>query len=239
MSVFQDKKFEELDYVSQLIEPIDSQLNVLLGKLPDEFIIDAPTIFHMMKARGSTYINKSSILDYLIGKFNLIELVQSMRTTRDAIEDCFELEVNENIIVDFDEKSLSKPIKFIKIVQNLDDRFLEKILGQEGLHSVYACCSINMSNYHRVNEIMEMLGGCDSGFKTKSYKKKRSIILHRLETIFKKNEWNIKDTELANKVGFWICSYIENGTISALSNLCRLKVMTHSGNPIYSMKEVQ
>jgi hypothetical protein len=238
MSVFQDKKFEELDYVSQLIEPIDSQLNVLLGKLPDEFIIDAPTIFHMMKTKGSTYLNKSSILDYLIGQLNLKEFVCTMQISRDVIEDCFELEENENIIIDFEENSLSTPIKFTKIVQNLDDKALEKILGQEGLHKMYAC-DFNMSNYHRVNEIMEMLGGCDGGFKTKSYRKKRHTLLNRLEVIFRKNEWNIKDTELANKVGFWIRSYIEDGNIAALSNLCRLKVMTHSGNPIYSMKEVQ
>ena len=36
MSVFHDKKFEELDWVSQAIEPIESDLN----KIPDALFID-------------------------------------------------------------------------------------------------------------------------------------------------------------------------------------------------------
>ncbi len=58
-------------------------------------------------------------------------------------------------------------------------------------------------------------------------------------SLFKTNEWKIKDTELANKVGFWIKDYIVDGNLAAYSNFCRLKVMTHKDQPIYSMEEVE
>lgn len=240
MSVFQDKKFEGLDYVSQLIEPIDSQLNVLLGELPDEFIIDAQTLRNLLHSRGSSYLSKGSILNYILSTLhlqNFAELINS--ASFDAIEKCFELHVDDNnIIFDFDKNFLSQPIKLIKVTQNLDDKILEKLLGQEGLYTVYNC-DFSQYNMSRANDIMEMLGECESGIKTKTYRKKRSVVLHRLEAIFRNNEWKIKDMELANKVGYWVRSYIEDGNIAALSNLCRLKVMTHTGNPIYSMKEVK
>jgi hypothetical protein len=91
----------------------------------------------------------------------------------------------------------------------------------------------------RANEIMEILGGCEGGLRTRSIRRKRAALHDRLVKLFKDNEWNIKDTTLANKVGFWICSYVKEGNLAAFSNFCRLKVMTHKGQPIYSMEEVQ
>jgi hypothetical protein len=98
--------------------------------------------------------------------------------------------------------------------------------------------SFNMS-VSRANEILELLGNSDAGLRSRSPRKKKESLYYRLKNLFETNEWNIKDTELANKIGVWIVSYILNGDLSALSNFCRLKVMTHKGQPIYSMEEVK
>ena len=45
MGVFDDKKFEELDWISQATEPIDSELNEVLGAVPEEVVLD----FNMYK----------------------------------------------------------------------------------------------------------------------------------------------------------------------------------------------
>ena len=91
----------------------------------------------------------------------------------------------------------------------------------------------------RANDIMELLGGCEEGLRSRSDRRKKSVIHKRVGEIFKDNLWNIRDTELATKVGSWIRCYIENGNLAAYSNFCRLKVMTHKGQPIYSMEEVK
>ena len=82
-----------------------------------------------------------------------------------------------------------------------------------------------------------ILGGCGEAMKNKSGKKKVTAIKERLIKIFETNEWRIRDMALANKVGFWIKGYISGGNLADLTNLCKLKVMTHNNMPIYSVKE--
>ena len=89
----------------------------------------------------------------------------------------------------------------------------------------------------RINEILDTLGGCTEDMKNRSARKKLHRVKGRLEEIFRTNEWRVRDMNLANNVGYWIKAYIMNGTISDLVNLTKLKVMTHSNMPIYSIKE--
>lgn len=236
MGVFDDKKFEELDWISQATEPIDSKLNEALGLFPESIELDF-NLFMEMLGEYISYTNElttSKAADYLLKKYD-IELHYS---ERNILSDLIKFEIDEGTFIDFERKAIVGGLRLIKTASTTDEKLLEKILGREGIE---ACGSMHMEDgaLSRANEILELLGKCEKGLRTRSSYKKRDAIRRRLVEIFKTNEWKIKDTELANKVGFWIRNYVSNGNLAALSNFCRLKVMTHKDQPIYSMEEVE
>lgn len=242
MSVFADKKFEELDWISQATEPIDSKLNVILSKIPDEIELTFDFVVKTMTSSMYTEVNPISIIRQALYNSASEQISMSWDDER-TLKECFEFQYPENAIIDFERKFITPGIKMVKLSSTLDEKVLEAILGREGIVAVgtlYDIPSLNLSaSLSRANEIIELLGKCDDGLRTKSFKKKRGVIVRRLKELFKTNEWKIKDTELANKVGFWIKSYILEGDLAAFSNFCRLKVMTHKELPIYSMEEVK
>lgn len=235
MGVFDDKKFEELDWISQATEPIDSIMNEALSLIPDETIIDFPT-YKKMVGNYDLNLSISRIVDYLVKRYtNHIDISYQQRN---ALLDCFNIEMDPQVLLDFEKQQIVGNIKVIKIASTMDEKVLESMLGHEGIEEV-GRVFISHSAMSRANEIMELLGKCEEGLRTRSERKKRLIMKNRLAILFKNNEWKIKDTELANRVGFWIRDYIKDGNLAALSNFCRLKVMTHKGQPIYSMEEIK
>lgn len=240
MGVFDDKKFDELDWISQATEPIDSELNSILGQLPDEFVIDFAT-FKLLQDRSYTNrVEIGQILQYLTVTLNIMPDELGWTRWANVIVSCFKLNLSSrDIIINFEEETIEGGVvSLIKTTSILDDRALQSILGDEGCERVRAL-SIYRDRFPRANEIMELLGKCDDGIKTRSDYKKRRAIMVRLREIMKNNEWNIKDTSLANKVGTWIVEYIEDGNLASYSNFCRLKVMTHKNQAIYSIEEVK
>lgn len=238
MGVFDDKKFEQLDWISQATEPIDSQMNDFLGKIPDVVKID----FQLYKkiANFGPDISIGQIILSMKEKYAPYSELSYGQVS--VLDKCFKLEFSTNeIIIDFENEIISGgEITLIKLNSTMDEKILENILGQEGIESLHpSIMHGSTDSLSRANEIMELLGNCENGLKTRSDRKKRGAILNRLNDLFKNNEWNIRDTELANKVGYWIRDYIMDGNLAAFSNFCRLKVMTHKNQPIYSMEEVQ
>jgi len=238
MGVFDDKKFEELDWISQATEPIDSPLNEILGVIPDEINIDYDLFMNMAGDNYSLDLSVDRVILYTLRRAPGHSETRLTWQERDVISRCFTIEMSEDTILDCKAKTLTGEIKVIKITKNLDDRDLEAILGREGidqLNNMY----IPNDGTSRANDILELLGGCDDALKTRSPQRKRSIMIQRMKKLFKENEWKIKDTVLANKVGVWIYDYVMYGNLAAYSNFCRLKVMTHKGQPIYSMEEAK
>jgi hypothetical protein len=236
MGVFDDKKFEELDWISQATEPIDSVLNEVLNSIPEELVIDYSTYIAMVNSSYSLELDIAIAVDYCINKYSSkVDISWDQRRT---LTELFKFESSgSDIILNFENKTIIGEIKLIKLASTLDEKVLESLLGQDGILAV-GSMFMNSSSFSRANEIIELLGKCDSGLKTRSERKKKHAIAHRLRALFKNNEWKIKDTELANKVGFWIRDYISDGNLAAFSNFCRLKVMTHRDQPIYSMEEI-
>lgn len=236
MGVFDDKKFEELDWISQATEPIDSELNEILGALPEEVIID----FSMYKAMAgdswSLELSIDRMVNYLMGIHTPGRYLSWQ--DKNIIIPCFKIEMDNNVDLDFENQTITGEIKLVKTQSTLDEKVLEGMLGREGIDGLNSMYFDN-AGLGRANEVMEILGGCDEGLRTRSHRRKVSIIRNRLVKLFKANEWKIKDTELANKVGKWIRAYIQDGNLAAWSNFCRLKVMTHKDQPIYSMEEVK
>ncbi len=237
MGVFDDKKFESLDWISQATEPIDSAINDLLSRLPEETVIDYD-LYMRIAARGyGLDLESRKILSYLVAEdehFNGMSW-----DARAVLGNCFELQVTGELILDLENHTLTGgEIKFVKTTHTLDEKVLQDMLGKDGMSKINQMF-IPAEGLSRANEVMEILGKCEEGMRTRSGRRKRVLLVQRLRDIFKANEWNIRDTELANKVGYWIVEYVKYGNLAAWSNFCRLKVMTHKGQPIYSMEEIK
>lgn len=238
MGVFDDKKFEELDWISQATEPIDSQMNEILGKVPEIIPIDFNLYEKIVNNGYGLDLSLNSVIAFAIAKFTPESSIS--RNQMHALEKCFILEfTSDEVILDFEKKSIyGGEIHLVKLNSTMDEKVLESMLGSEGVDTVSYTRLNGGGSLTRTNEVMEILGKCEDGLKTRSERRKRSILVKRLRLLFKNNEWKIKDTELANKVGIWISEYISDGNLAAFSNFCRLKVMTHKDQPIYSMEEV-
>lgn len=237
MGVFDDKKFDELDWISQATEPIDSKMNEVLGLIPESLTFDFNLYVEMINGAYGLDLSLDRAIAHCLSTYS--PDVHLTCDQKNVLRDMFEFQINpdESIILDFENRTLTGEIKLIKLASTMDEKVLESLLGKEGIMAVSAmyCGPAGLS---RANEIMDLLGQCEEGMRTRSDRRKRRIIQTRLTNLFKINEWNIRDTELANKVGFWIRDYVSSGNLAAFSNFCRLKVMTHKNQPIYSMEEV-
>lgn len=235
MDSLEDKKFESLDWISQLVEPMESELNVAVASLPDEVVFSASDIARFVRSH-SAYIGLSNVLDLLIKDYCQKIEISSYKEMK-AVKNCFELQVIDNPIIDFSKMEIrGGQIKLVKKVHFIEEKYLKECLGSSALNTIIVG-SYFQESMPRFNEVFQILGGCDKGIKSRSLHRKKSYLYDRLDIFFKKNEWNIKDTTLANKVGFWIDDYLRSGNLSAISNLRKLKTMAVKGQPIYSMEE--
>ena len=237
MGVFDDTKLEQLDWMTQMTETIDSDLNSLLAKLPDRTPI---TVDYIIEG-GNSYLSLS--VRNLVSLY-IANVEKDLRLSWDeerCIDGCFNFEILGAPELDLRTKVISGgEIFMVKTVATLSDEELQPLMGKRGISAIGRNSSFNgAGQVERLNEVLDILGGCSEAIKNRSGKKKASAIRTRLTEIFLTNEWRIRDMNLANKIGPWIMGYVVYGNLADLTNLCKLKVMTHSNMPIYSVKEEQ
>jgi hypothetical protein len=232
MGVFDDKKYEELDWISKAVEPVEANIAKLLSELPDQYVFDYSTF---LKVAGDNYrlsLNtRRALLHAASAEGKRVEYDDLV-----LLEGCYELAVSPNTLINFETETLEGEIKLIKVKNTFDDEELKNMLGFKGIRELSSIIYSNMTVSH-VHEVAELLGKCEHITKFRSKRKKIIILKNRVKEIFANNEWNIKDVELANKMCTWIAMYITKGNMAAYTNFCKLKVMTHKGLPIYSMEE--
>jgi hypothetical protein len=236
MGVFEDKKLEQLDWMSQMTETIESYLNTILAKLPNQIIITAEDI---LRHSGTSYLQlnvNNLISDYIDKSRDDSHITWE---EHNLLLKCFAFEIKKDAEIDLRTGILSGEITLVKIKQTFSDEDLQPLMGRTGVDIIGRVSDYGGGNVpiERLNEILDILGGCGEAMKNRSGKKKAVAIKNRLRQIFATNEWRIRDMTLANKIGTWIRGYIVDGNLADLTNLCKLKVMTHNNMPIYSVKE--
>ena len=236
MGVFDDQKLEKLDWMTQMTETIESDLNTMLAKLPSLIPVTARDI---LDQSGSSYMSLSA-RDIISKYFKRIRNEEQLSwDEQHLLEECFQFETRGDTEIDLRTGILSGEIYVIKIKETFSDEELQPLMGRRGIEHFGRASEYGNSEapLDRLNEVLDILGNCSEAMKTKSGKKKAAAIKARLTEIFKTNEWRIRDMTLANKVCYWIKGYIDDGNLANLTNLCKLKVMTHNNMPIYSVKE--
>ena len=235
MGIFDDKKYDELDWVSQAVQPIISPLTQILEALPERTDISDSFL-----KQGSEYSHgRFSVSDFVnLAVANLKDVNNKVSwDERSILEECFAFEMpQEDVILNLVDNTLSAKIFLVKTKFTLEDDKLKTTLGREGLSAIREIKNWSM-DISRTNEMLELLEKCEDVLKSRSTKFKRQALSRRIGDILHNNEWCIKSTELANKIGIWIADYINTGNLAALSNITRLKVITYKGAPIYSIEE--
>lgn len=245
MGIFNDKSYDDLDWLSKATEPIDSHIDDIIAFLPDSKEIDFD-FFLMLSSRSEYFayseIRINIIVDFLLKASTNTNVYQSFydlaHDQKREIMKCFAFETEGNPLLDFEKKTIhGGTIIFKKISNVLSEKQQNKILGSKGIYSVK---TINLRNFDtkRAKEIIELIDISGVVKNVRSANSVQKMLVTKLSDLFIKNEWKIKNTELADKVGLWITSYIVDGNLSAYTNFCKLKVMTHKNDPIYSMEEV-
>lgn len=230
-SVFVDKVYEEMDWITKAIAPIIHPLETILQELPDSSEINYSIISQLLDGRYSNSLSLEELIAF-ISKRNL-----SYRH-KEIISACFKLEFVGEPVIDYNKKTISGgTISLIKISNTLDQKRLGEILGIDGIEEL-SYIELEQSHFHRLNEVLSLLEVEKETIKSRSLRSKKRALYYSVRDLMLKNKWNIKSGDLANKVVVWIKEYIVQNNASAFFNLNKLKVMTHSGNPIYSIEEV-
>lgn len=231
-SVFKDEKYESLDWLSQATQPIESPMNLVLAMLPERIELDYEKIIHYIGDNYRLSLSVDSIMRSMM--YEQKEYKDLDYESRHSIIKCFEIEMSDNFILDIENKRIDGTLAVVKTVFTFQDEELQKGMGSKGVQELRY---MRVGSHSRINEILELLGDCDKATKGRSVRDKVKTLRMRLNKIFQNNEWMIRDTALADKICMWIKDYVEHGTLSGLTNFCKVKVMTHSGAPIYSIVE--
>jgi hypothetical protein len=239
-SFFEDKKFDQLDWITQITEPVESHLSTLLANLPERFELTKELVIELHKSSLSLSSFTVSIRG-ILNTFSSIKQSDLSWAELLLLETCFKFEMSDSgVELDMGGNEMRGKIELVKTTFNFTDEQLLSIMGNNGINAVTnTAVGSSKHTLKRADEVLVVLGIKQSAAASKRKSRKIEAIAVRLRDIFTTNEWRIRDTILADKVGFWIAEYIKNGTLVCFANLYKLKVMTHNNMPIYSMAEEQ
>lgn len=232
MGVFDDKKFEQLDWMTQVTETIDSELNGLLARLPDEKKFNLEDLLPLLDDSYSLSLSSGNLVRQMLTEIeNNLEYEEINR-----IAQCFKFEFSGPLEINYETLEMTGELKLVKVVKTIEDEDLQKMMGGKGLDS-FKSNGYNETMCPRANEILEVIDAPKETRRTRSIRKKMRAIRERLKIVFTNNEWRIRDMDLANKISLWSIDYIRTGNLSGMVNLCKLKAMTTYNMPIYSIEE--
>lgn len=229
MSFFEDKEYENLDWLNAAIGSYVFSLNDKVSLLDDRY----PITFDMLKDHANYGLDKAVIFKQMASekdiKFNELELR--------SIRQLFKFEFDDDFAtIDFDKEELNVPIFFVKAAPAFNEKqIVDTVCAM--VQTKFKNIRKEYTNLTNFNEVMEILG-CEERLKSTSFKKKSPALRRHIIAIIKEDTWQIRNMDLFINLIDWIKLYCEQGDLSAISNIAKLKCMTHSKNPIYSMKEI-
>jgi hypothetical protein len=249
MDTFKDEVYENMDDISKIVEPFEYNINNELAQFPDEIEVDkimlesiitsTPYFTDVMSEDVAIFVRRKA------STLGLSQLVKEIQNNWDFVRSMF------HFVVEPDEEEgkiyfngttgevTGGKIFIRKIKIAVDDNDIEKTIA--GLVGTVFNANFKEAkdvNKSRFNEIAEMFGAKDAR-KQRAWSKKTNLLLAHYKGMVIDKKLVIKDVELFKRFLNWNVLYIKNGSLPAMANIARLKIMMRNGLPIYSIKEEQ
>ena len=241
MDLFKDKTFDEMDEISQLIEPFESQINVELSLFPDEFVLEADYFLGLIEYNRN-HLNYSvtedlrKIVERQANRSELKLLAKTARTNNKFIDEFFMIQASENCSYNAKTNELIGEIKVIKKKIAYEDKDIENQMKECLISAFNSFYSPSEVNKPRINEILDLFN-VKGGLSEKKALTKVRLLSKHYQALIDDRSLNIRDVELFKRFVHWNIKYIKDGSLPSLSNITKVKIMMRKGLPIYSIKE--
>lgn len=242
MDLFKDTTFEEMDEISQMIEPFESKINVELSQFPDEYELEADFFLALIQYNRhrltySVTEDLRKIVERKASSLGLNLLSNTCRTNYRFVDEFFKIEFEEGSTYNAKTNVLTGGVKISKKKIAYEDKDLETIMKNQ-VSEIFRNSFHRKSdiNKPRLNELIDLFNVKDGLADKKSFGKLNKLTKHYLNLI-EDRSLNIKDVELFKRFIEWNVKYIRDGNLPALSNITKIKIMMRKGLPIYSLKE--
>jgi len=237
--MFTDSVYQNMDEISQLVEPFQCKFNAELAKLPEEIQITYEILEKHARFHSGSYGISSFPVDSIIvltcREVGANYEILKDRRYIDYNEDLYKIWIEQDATIDFEKKTLAGDIKLIKAKEALtDEELYSKVINNlDGtLYStMYKASNVSKANVNEIAEIFDIEGVN----KVKSIRDKKNTLIKGLLSQFEDRKINIRDLELGFRFADWIKAYLCRGNLAAIKNLTLFKVMMLNGLPIYSL----
>lgn len=229
MSIFKDKVYEEMDFLSQAVEPFLDPVIEEFAKLPE--VID---VSNEVVARAlSSYGFQSEIIDRtikpLIGKdLSLYGLI------RNAYQVSVDTEEFEFDIVNPDNNP--QLFKIVKSKHSLDEKLVRDASIDANLDLYYSGPS--RGNNDNLDMMRQLASLMEVQSNSKSCEKLWSEISSSVRSHISNGSWKIKSSEAMYHLKRLLVRCVKHNDFSAYATLAKLKIMIHHGQVIYKIEEV-
>lgn len=238
MSIFVDKKFDQMDWISQAVEPYEVHINNVLTKLPDFLVVQLNDI--RFTNRGSNLqISKENILDNTLKQLAQAESWRHLSwDERHLIYNCHAFDAVDNLEIDLRKDSTSIPtIKLSKIKFCLEEEDAKQII----VTAINDTRHMHQQRLAKLPFVMELakLFLSQSMIDLESSRSKGRYKMSVFKSLIY-SEYVLPSNRLRSDraaIGFTrlISSYITNGRESDLMEIMRIKMMMDNGQAIYEI----
>jgi len=231
--MFEDKVYDDLDEMSKLVEPYVYSKNERLSLIPDKIEVAANVILEMKPTQYKW--NGDDVNDCLKKAGHDVPFILQP-FFEFQVED---LEEGDCVKINFGDKTISHKIFMVKTKIAYDDDELFAMIKRQLTHKIVGALwrSQNVDK-PRLNEIADLYGA-KAAKSARGYKTKVRELCRHLVSMIDERKLDIRDVDLANRFNDWVISYIRYGNLAALSNITKVKIMTHKNRPIYSIEETE
>jgi hypothetical protein len=231
---FADPRYDNLDWISQAVEPWEWPVADQVAAIPQEIDITPEMVRHI--ARGGTELNRNSTISHIGGiDFNSLSWEATQNITK-----MFKFVVPDGTTFDGATLTYSNRVYLQKLKPQLDQTDILVAAAEKMTNTLSGNLNLEVHDgaaQARAGQILDLLGVPLN--ECRGHKQKRRALIRTLAAAVKDDRYRIRSMTLVAKIGTWVCDYINTGNLAAMANFAKFKVMTHSGNPIYSVQEVE
>lgn len=232
LPMFQDRQRNQLDELSQLIEPFEFVGNEVLACVPETIPLSFED-FVDGYGRVSTYPSKTTIIRTHIKKFWTPK--ESWISLPDEVIEKFQIvSTAEEMQLDYvNRQIIGGAISIVKQATHFTDEEMMNIMVAK--FKLLISCG-KSATAARIAEIADIFDVSNKITNTRSGRGKVSALKDAIEQKIRDNEIMIRNVDLGGTLGYWINGYLKDGSKAALKNIAVFKMMTHSGKAIYSVQ---